>query len=113
MSHIFYDHLIPWDKVDVYIHTIGADGEEKLQIIELVEETIHTETLTVILSHLPEEKHEEFIERFHAAPHDEEHLSYLKAYAKEEIEEKIRSAVDTVINDLIADLEKDESEKEV
>lgn len=110
MSQIFYDHLIPWEKVDIYIHTIGADGEEKLQIIELVEETIHTEALTVILNHLPEEKHEEFIDRFHAAPHDEQHLHYLKEHTKEEIESKIRETVESVINELMADLEKDEAE---
>jgi hypothetical protein len=108
MSTIFYDHLIPWHKVDLYIQTVGLAGEERIEIIELIEETIHTETLLVILHHLPAGKHEEFVEKFHAAPHDKEHLTFLKQHGHPEIEQRIKEAAEKIITELLTELESEE-----
>lgn len=104
MAKLFYDHLIIWEKLTRSLDTLGADGEERLQIIEIIEESLHTEILIVVLEHLPREKHEEFLDLFHAAPHDESHLAYIKKHGHTDIEEKIRKKSDELIEEIILDL---------
>ena len=55
----------------------------------MVDETIHHEVMSVILIHLPEEHHEEFLERFQARPHDPSLLAYLRAKVGD-IEDKLK-----------------------
>ncbi len=104
MAKLFYDHLITWEKLTRSLDTLGAAGEERLEIIEIIEESLHTEILIVILTHLPREQHEVFLDRFHAAPHDASHLDFIKSHGHTDIEDKIRSRSAELIEEIILDL---------
>lgn len=113
MATVFYDHLIPWHKVEAFIVSVQPTAEEKWELIEIIEETVHTEVLTLVLSHLPETTHAEFLERFHAAPHQEEHLHFLRSQNTVDVEATIAAAMDLFIEDLLSSLQSpDESSPE-
>jgi hypothetical protein len=68
---LFYDHLIIIEEI---IAVAGNDPK----LLDLVDQTLQNEILDVIFTYLPREKHEEFLEKFHAAPHDARLMQYLK-----------------------------------
>lgn len=88
---IFYDHYVNIGEIITEIERLEIDTAEKEELARLVDETVHHEMVHVILMHLPEEHHEEFLERFHAKPHDPALLDYLKARV-EGIEGKLKDA---------------------
>ena len=85
---IFYDEIIQIGELMTHIQHLEIDTQEKEELANLVDETVHHEMVSVILTHLPEEHHEEFLERFQAKPHDPNLLEYLKVKV-EGIEEKL------------------------
>ena len=97
MSQIFYDHLIILENLEVKITALGLEPEEKEALNQLVEETVHYRLMTRILDTLPHEHHEEFLDFFHQAPHEERLLKYLQ--------EKIED-IEAIIKKEIEDLEK-------
>lgn len=105
MATIFYDHLIDWARLEQALDVLALDKEARLSYWEEIEHALHTEVLTIILEHLPEPKHEEFLERFHAAPHDGTHLHYLVVHAHPDIEVAITQRANQIITDVIIDLE--------
>lgn len=102
MSKIFYDHLIDWKKVDTLLKDLDITGEERLELIQHIDDMVHSEVLGTILTHLPEEKHEDFIDRFHKAPHHDQHLDFLKNHATIEIESHIQQRGNEVISEVVA-----------
>src|SRR3989338_410776 len=98
---LFYDHLII-DLEDVYaeIEHLEIDGKTRRRLIHIVDDTTHHTILDTILSHLSQDKHESFLDRFHRAPHDPEHLTFLKVEVAD-IEEKIKSTVQKVKKQLL------------
>ncbi len=95
MSKLFYDYLIELPEIDLAIKEEKLESEEREELQKLVDEMIHHRVLVCILDHLPREHHEEFLERFHAAPHDETLIIFLeeKTPAEISIEEKIREEI--------------------
>lgn len=92
---IFYDHLINISDIITEIDHLEITTNEKEDLANLVDATIHHQVMTVILNHLPEVHHQEFLERFQAKPHDPTLLDYLKARV-ENIEDKLAAAGQTV-----------------
>lgn len=104
MATIFYDHLIDWRKLDTAIRNLGIDSEERQTVMTHAEHIIHMHVLMVIVSHLPREKHEEFITRFHSAPHDVSHLHYIVSHTTTDVESAIRNKADDLIQEIIGEL---------
>jgi hypothetical protein len=104
MSTLFYDHLFPCEKVEITLSKLSLSSGERIEIIEIVEETIHTKTLHIILEHLPQEHHEGFLHRFHRSPHDETHLIFLRQHAHPEIEGYIREELEKSLSPLLEEL---------
>lgn len=88
---IFYDHIVQIDHLMSEIHHLELEVSKKEEIAQLVDELVHHEMVGAILANLPEEYHDEFLERFHAKPHDPTLLDYLKARV-EGIEDKLQEA---------------------
>lgn len=92
MTKIFYDHLIILTDLEIKISGLGLEPEEREELGQLVEETVHYRILTRILDSLPQENHEEFLDFFHQAPYEENLLDYLKEKI-EDIEEIIKKEI--------------------
>lgn len=105
MATVFYDHLIDWESLEKALAMLELDREIQHQYLDEIEHTVHTEVLTVITEHLPEEHHEDFLERFHAAPHDPSHLHYIVSHGHPDVELAIQAKANQVIAEIIVELE--------
>ena len=79
MSLIFYDHLVVFTKVEKHLKKINVNDDEKSEIWKLIDEMVHHRALTTVLNKLPFEEHNEFLDRFHKAPHDLAIIEYVNS----------------------------------
>lgn len=104
MSKLFFDHLLRLDDLDRKIKKITSTQEEREELWHLVDEIIHHKAMGCVLDRLPKENHEEFLEMFHKAPHDEEYLfGYLKKKIGDNIEEVLREELGNVTYEILED----------
>ncbi|MBI3559170.1 hypothetical protein HY085_02130 [Candidatus Gottesmanbacteria bacterium] len=87
MAKIFYDHLVLREEITVELDKYAVTTEEKEELVQLMDETLHHQILNTILTHLPKDQHQEFLEKFHQAPHDASLLEYIKDFEQEIIKE--------------------------
>lgn len=74
---LFYDHLILIEEVFIEIETLPLSPHEKQSAKKLSDDLMHQKVLIYILDMLPRPHHEEFLDRFHKAPYDIDHLRFL------------------------------------
>lgn len=104
MSKLFFDHLLSLDDLDREIKKIATTQEEREELWHLADEIIHHKAMGCILDRLPRESHEEFLEMFHKAPHDEEYLfGYLKKKIGDNIEEILREELGNITYEILED----------
>jgi len=104
VSKLFYDHLISLEQIEVVIKQSTSSKEEQEELWQLVEDIVHHKVMHVILDSLPREHHNEFLEEFSKAPHDEIHIHFLNDKSGENIEEKIRSELSQMEEELLREL---------
>ncbi len=92
MSKLFFDHLIVFEELEIYIKNNAQTPEEKEELWNLVDGIVQTRILDVVLTKLPRQHHEEFLEKFSNFPHDERLLEYLKEKVAD-IEAEIKKEV--------------------
>jgi hypothetical protein len=107
MAIVFYDPFIDWQKLTDALDEFGIEGEERLEVIEHAEHTIHTEILIVFVTLLPAEKHQPFVEQFHAAPHDPKHIDFIVEHTKADVESVVRQRTDQILNEIVSELFED------
>ncbi len=78
MNQLFYDHLIVIEEIVAVLDDHTVSTKDKTKILELMDATLQHEILDVIFTYLPREYHEEFLEKFRAAPGDTALMQYLK-----------------------------------
>lgn len=105
MTKVFYDHLIIIEEIIAVFDLRGIRGDEREEFLQLIDQTMHHEILGTILTHLPREHHEEFLIRFHAAPHDASLMTYLNERVSVDIEKEILKAANNVKKTLIKEIE--------
>jgi hypothetical protein len=106
MSKIFYDHLIIREEITAQLDLHKIDPEEREELLEIIDETLHHATLNVILNHLPKEHHSEFMTRFHAAPHDESLLDYLQQKITTDIRSEIKLQAQKIKKEILQEIKK-------
>jgi hypothetical protein len=107
MSKIFYDHLIVLEKVEIEIKNTTDFPDEKEELWKLVDEIVHHRILGSILDYLPYEHHEEFLTKFHQAPHDEGHIAYLNEKIENNIEEVIAEEIKKLEKEILQEITKE------
>jgi hypothetical protein len=106
MSKIFYDHLVLREEITLELDNYHLSTEEKEDLINIIDETLHHHILNLILSHLPKTKHQEFISRLHTRPDDSGLLDFLKTHAGSGIEEDIKSHAAKIKKDILNEIKK-------
>lgn len=106
MSKVFYDHLVIREEVDCELNNYQLDKEEKDELIDIIDRTLHHHILNVILSHLPRNKHPEFISKLHADPGSEGIMEYLKTQIGPYIEEEIKKQSRKVKQEILSEIRK-------
>lgn len=106
MSRIFWDYLIEIDEIDDLIRAQKIEADEREELYHLVDEMIHHRVLGCILDNLPREHHEEFLNRFHSAPHDTRLIVFVQIKTPKEInmEEKIKEEIQKLKNEILEEL---------
>lgn len=106
MTKIFYDHLTVTEEITSVFDSYSVPIEERKELEELIGQTVHHEVLNTILTHLPKEKHDHFLTKFHAAPHDKELLDYLKKEIKIDIEKEITLQATKIKKELLEEIKR-------
>lgn len=96
MSNIFYHHLIIFEELEKELDQLNLDNEERQEIELLMEEILHHRIIDRILTVLPRAHHEEFLTKFHQAPHDQQLIDYIDARIEESIENHIKDEVEKI-----------------
>lgn len=101
MSILFYDHLIVVEKIDKKIKKVSGSNDEMQELWRYVEEIIHAKVFDCCLGNLPEEHHQEFLERFHEAPHDSGLVEYLNQKIGKDVEKLIKDEIKKLSKELL------------
>jgi hypothetical protein len=104
MSRVFYDYLLSLEEIESAITQLAESQDEKQELWQIVDELLHTRILFVILTHLPSERHTEFLERYHDEPHNEEHVLYLNESCGIDMEEIIKNEVKELKKEILREL---------
>lgn len=99
----FYRKLIKIDELKNLLENKGLALEEKEELLILTKDILHHRVIETVLTHLPEEHHQEFLTTFAEKPHDKGILGFLKEKV-EDIEEKIVQVIEKVKAEILADL---------
>lgn len=102
MAKIFYDHLIIIEEVIAVLDEHNLPSEKRAEFLKLIDQTLHHEILDVILSHVPKDKHETFLTRFHQGPHDPSLMNFLKEHTEVDIEKAILTRANITKKKLLA-----------
>ncbi|HUW24774.1 MAG TPA: hypothetical protein VMW04_04075 [Patescibacteria group bacterium] len=106
MSKIFYDHLIKIEEVIVELEGHQLEDGEKEELISLIDDTFHHQTLNLILSHLSSGQQENFLTRFNEAPYDPDLLNFLKETITDDVEEMIKKEAEKIKKEILSDIKK-------
>lgn len=106
MAKIFYDHLIKFEEITQELGRYELDAVEMEEIVRIADETIHIQVLDVILTHLPKDRHEEFLIKFHDKPHNEKLIEYLEKSAHPGIQTKISETAKKAKNEILTEIRK-------
>lgn len=104
MARLFYDHLIQLSEVEILIKQNASSKEEQEELWNLVEDIIHHKVLHTILDHLPRDHHNEFLEEFTKAPHDERHIQFLNDKSGKDIEDVIQNRMGHLEQEILSEL---------
>lgn len=104
MSLIFYDHLVIIKGLDKKIKKVSSSNDEMQELWYYVEELIHHTVLDCCLGNLPEEHHQEFLDKFHQSPHDKALLDYLNAKIGKDVEKLIKAEIKKLSKELQEEL---------
>lgn len=96
MAKLFFDHLIIFEELVAVLDSHKLTPQERRQLIELMDQTLHQEILATILKLLPKEHHEPFLVRFHATPDDRRILEFLHEKSGISIEKAILTTAEKV-----------------
>lgn len=103
MTKFFWDHLYHLDEVKLTLDKHGLKEEEKIQLLEVVGQTIHLRVVDIILTHLPKEKHQQFLDAFSSEPHHPGLLENLKKDITD-LETKIITVAHQVKQEILKEL---------
>lgn len=106
MNKLFYDHLIVIEEVTAVLDEHKLSAKERTKILELMDATLQHEILDVIFTYLPREYHEEFLTKFHAAPHDPALMQYLKDNSPVNVELAILDRANKTKRKLLSEVKK-------
>ena len=111
MTKLFYDHLVIREEIDLELDKFTLDPQERQELIEIIDQTLHHNILNVIFNHLPKDKQPEFVKKLHTAPFDLELLEYLKIHAHPEIENKIKDHAAKIKKEIMGEIKKSTHKK--
>jgi hypothetical protein len=110
MSKVFYDHLVIREEIDCVLNNYRLDKEEKEELIQIIDQTLHHHILNVVLNHLPKDIHREFIELLNKDPGSDALMDLLKIHSPE-VEFEIKKQAQKVKREILDEIHKNSIRK--
>lgn len=110
MSKLFFDRFIVFEEIEIELKKLDMSSEEKQEFNEIIEELLHHRIIDRVLTHLPRDHHEEFLTKFHKAPHDETLINYINERISEACRAQNRAIEESIehhIHDEVQKLKKE------
>lgn len=104
MSKIFYDQYIILEELETELDSLDFEREEREEIDSLIEEMIHHRVIDRILTNLPREHHEEFLNKFRKAPYDEDLITYINDRIESSVEAHVKEEIEKLKKEIIEDI---------
>jgi len=98
----FYHHLISIAEIEIELDKLGLPEHERIELLNIAENTIHYTIVDIVLSELSEEDKKTFLEH-HAKSNHETTLKFIKGKITN-IEGRIKSVADNLRIELINDI---------
>ncbi|MFA9288977.1 MAG: hypothetical protein ACEQSA_03805 [Weeksellaceae bacterium] len=98
----FYSHIIDIETIHISLDELELDPDDKKELVEIVETTVHHVVLDTVLSELPKEHKKTFLK--HLAEEKHEDLWKLVKEHVSDAEDQIHKAVQKVKHELHADI---------
>jgi hypothetical protein len=106
MSKLFYDEIITLNELTSHLDEFNIDDEEKLELLNLIDEIFHHNLLNVILNHLPKVHHSEFIDKLTANPGDAQLIEFIQTRVEVDITNVLKKQSDRIKSDLLNEIKK-------
>jgi len=106
MSQSIFHHLTLVEEIITEIDMHDLTTEERDELVDLAQKTIHHHTLTTVLDHLPPQKHHEFITKYKNDPENKELLAWLKSEIKIDIEAAIKTQAAKIKKEILAEIKR-------
>ncbi len=104
----FFSHLLDTDQLIMMVERLLEIEKEKMEILDMIDSTIHHRIMDRILYELDDKHHELFMTEFSRDPGNEDLLSFLKKQIPD-IEDRIQSESKDAQDSLFEDIRKLES----
>lgn len=102
MKKHFYSHLIEIESISVELDTLDLSSEEKKELLELLESSMHQSVLDEILSSLKHEDKKTFLTHLASNNHQEIWKHLVSTVI--DVEKKIQSAAQTLVSEFKRDI---------
>lgn len=102
MKQFFYYHLIDFSDLREKLQKQDLSKAEERDLLSIVEETLHYRIVSEVLTCLPEEDNEWFLQTYTVLPHKKNFLEQVKAKI-EDIEDKIKNIAERVKEETIVE----------
>jgi hypothetical protein len=99
----FWDKLVEIEEIKIKINDHDLKDEEKKELVAIVYQTLDIRVVEIVLSSLPKEKHQSFLDLFSQKTSRFELMAFLKEEI-EDIEEKIEDLVREVKKEVLKQL---------
>lgn len=106
MNKSLFNHLTLVEEIITEIDMHDLNPEERDELVDLVQKTLYHHTLTTVLDHLSQDKHQQFLAQHHRHTSDDQLLAWLKSEIKIDIEQEIRSQAAKIKKEILAEIKK-------
>lgn len=96
-KNTFYDHLLDLSDLEKHL-------EKDEELVLIAKKTLRNHALVSILEILPKDKHDQFLQEFVQAPHDQKHWEFLRKHITADLEKVIKTEVARAKKDIIKHL---------
>ncbi|MFH1749996.1 MAG: hypothetical protein ABH837_03870 [bacterium] len=101
----FFSHLLDTDQLIMMVERLLEIEEEKLEILDMIDSTLHHRVIDKVLDELDDRHHELFMTEYSRDPGNEELLYFLKKHIPD-IEDKIQLESKATQSSLFEDIKK-------
>lgn len=106
MSPHIFDNITQIEEIVTEIDIHELDSLDRDELIDLIKKIMHHYTLDTVLTHLPQDKHQHFLTKYHEDPANMELLAWLKQEIKADIEKAIAEQSKKIKSEILSEIKR-------